>query len=195
MTLSPTMSTQSSGWHRSAAMLILIAATVVNFLPESAQALNKTVSPNFTERAVQSPPIKNRLSNCILEPRSFQCKPGLVFTRGDFAVEAQRMFGLAQPRKKIVFPDVPESSPVYAAAQAVGPFMNWRVLCPVCYLSPNFGPDEPISQAQMTVALVRILLATKQVQLLNVPEADAVLDRFPDASNILAPRALLSQPQ
>jgi hypothetical protein len=69
--------------------------------------------------------------------------------------------------------------------------MNWQVLCPICYLNPNFGPDEPISQAQVAVALVRVLLATNHVQLLGLDEADAVLDRFPDAGSLPATARLL----
>jgi hypothetical protein len=71
-------------------MLVLIGAALASISPGVAHALSKPVLPNLTSRAAQAPTIKKMVSNCILDPGSSgDCKPGSVFTRGEFAVAAQ----------------------------------------------------------------------------------------------------------
>jgi hypothetical protein len=142
--------------------------------------------PDLASHAAQAP-AKENASNCILEPGSSRdCNPGVVFTRGKFAVATRRMFGLTQPSQKFFFPDLPTNSPIYADVQAAAPFMNGRVLCPTCWLS-GFSPDKPISHAELAVALVRILVAADKVKLLSPAEAEPVLARFSDATIIPPP--------
>jgi hypothetical protein len=187
-TLSVLVPTKLSSWPRRTAKLMLLGAAVVNLLPGAAYALSKSVLPDLGNRAAQAPAIKQIVSNCILEPGSSgDCNPGVVFTRGEFAAAAQRMFGLMKPTEASFFADVPANSPIYAAVQAAAPFMNRHILCMGCMLSDNFSPDAPISHAEVAVVLVRILIAANKVKLLSPADAERILARFPDATIIPAP--------
>jgi hypothetical protein len=166
---------------------MLIGAAIMSLITGSASALNRPVPPGFAKDPAEAPAIKQVVSNCIFEPRSFQCNSNLVFTTGDFAVAVQRMFGLRKPSNAFFFADVPPESPIYASVQAAAPFMNWRVLCPGCEFSGNFGADQPVPQSKIGVALVRLLIAANKVELLSPDEADGILSRFPDAAVIPGP--------
>jgi hypothetical protein len=125
-------------------------------------------------------------SNCILNPGSSpECS--VVFSRGEFAVAAQSAFGLSAPNHEFVFPDLSKESPDYGAIQAAAPFMDWHVLCPNCWLSVAFWQNEPISNAQLAIAVVRILVAANRVQLLSPADADRVLAASPDAPSVPPP--------
>jgi hypothetical protein len=169
---------------RSTAKRILIGATVASVLPSMAYALSRPVLLDLANHELQAPAIKQIVSNCLLSPESILCSPDFVFTRGDFAVAMQRMFGLTKPSSEIFFADVPANSPIHAAVEAAAPFMNNGILCPGCLLSANFSPDKPISQAQVAVDLVRLLIAANKLKLLSLSEADRVLAHFLDASSI-----------
>jgi hypothetical protein len=147
---------------RSVTKLILIGAAVVNLLPGAACALGRPAMPDLANRVVAAPAITQLASNCILNPWPPSCNSSLVFTRSEFVVAAQRLFGWSKPRNAFFFADVPLESPIYSAVQAAAPFMDGRVLCPGCLLSRNFSPDTPISRAELAVALVRGLIAVKQ---------------------------------
>lgn len=60
-------------------------------------------------------------AHCIFEIGAPVCARELVFTRADFAVEAQRIFGLTAGSETFFFPDLPASSPNYGAVQATAP--------------------------------------------------------------------------
>jgi hypothetical protein len=106
------------------------------------------------------------------------------FNRGDFAVLMQQRFALPPPKRPIVFPDVSPSDPIYSAVEAVAPFVDPLVLCPGCALSRNFAPNEPITRAIATIALVRILALRGQLQFLSVSQADALLANSPDGKRL-----------
>ena len=174
-------------WPPMAATLMLLGTAVSNLLPGSAWAVSKPVLASFAERTTQAPAIKELVSNCILEPGSFGgCKPGRVFTRGEFAAEARRVFRLTKPSKEFFFADVPSDSPIYAAVQSVAPFMPRRILCPGCALTSIFSPDTPISRAELAVAVVQVLTFDNKVTLLSPAEAQRVLAAFPDTANVPA---------
>jgi len=131
------------------------------------------------------PPTAYPRSNCILSPRSsIECSPGIVFTRSDFAIVAQRVFELPQPTPAVFFSDVSTDSPIYDPIQATAPFMDWHVLCPGCSLSSAFSPGVPISNAELAIALVRILVANGKVTLLSPEETQSVLMAFSDTADI-----------
>lgn len=109
------------------------------------------------------------------------------FTRSDFAVLIQQQFSLAPPAHPSVFPDVSPNDPAYAAIQAVAPFMDPMILCPGCDLNRNFFPNQPITRAISTIALVRILVAKGSMQLLNSAQSNELLSKVEDAKQL--PRA------
>ncbi len=107
-----------------------------------------------------------------------------ALTRGNFAAFLQKQYNLSPPSQPLNFPDVPSSRPDYAAIQASAVFMNAQLLCPTCYLRPQFYPDEPIYRDISTLALLRILIANGKVQLLSAPDSAAVLAQVPDSKNL-----------
>jgi hypothetical protein len=111
---------------------------------------------------------------------SYTCR----FNRGDFAVLMQQRFALPPPKRPTVFPDVPPTDPIYSAVEAVAPFVDPLVLCPGCALNRNFFPNEPITRAIATIALVRILALRGQVQFLSVAQADVLLANSPDGKQL-----------
>jgi hypothetical protein len=100
---------------------------------------------------------------------------------------AQQKLFLSAPSFAITFTDVRPSDEIYPAVQAIGGFMNAQVLCPGCSLSTNYFPNEPVSRAVATVALVRILVADNKIQLLSPAESKAVLANISDASSLPSP--------
>jgi Chitobiase/beta-hexosaminidase C-terminal domain len=107
-----------------------------------------------------------------------------TFTRADFAQMVQQRFSLPAPQHALVFPDVHPNDPNYAAVQAVALYMNPQVLCPGCVLNRNFFPDQPITRAVSTIALVRIMAATGKLQLLSEAESDRVLSSSRDGKQL-----------
>jgi hypothetical protein len=117
-----------------------------------------------------------------------QFAPGMANTRGDFAVSVKRMFNLPQPAQSFEFPDVPGNSPIHAAVRAMAPFTGGNILCFGCALGKNFLPTHPVSRAEATVTLVRILIGEKKLGLVDSTEADSLLAGVSDAQ-ILPPPA------
>jgi len=109
-----------------------------------------------------------------------------TFTRADFAVLIQRQFALPQPKQPILFPDVSPNDSIYPAVEAAAPFMNPLILCPGCSLTRNFFPNQPITRAISTIALVRILAAKGQLQFLSAAESASVLANSADAKQLPA---------
>lgn len=112
-----------------------------------------------------------------------------ALTRGEFAVLLQQRFSLPPPKQPTSFSDLSPSNPVTAAAEAAASYMNPQVLCPTCALSKNFFPNQPVTRATSTIALVRVLVARGQMQLLAPAEADKVLSGSPDAKKLPSPGA------
>lgn len=111
---------------------------------------------------------------------SYVCR----FNRGDFAVLLQRRFALPPPKQPVVFFDIKPTDSIYNAVEAAAPFMNPLVLCPGCSLSRDFNPDQPITRAISTIAIVRILAARGKLQFLGAAESDKILAKSPDAKQI-----------
>lgn len=107
-----------------------------------------------------------------------------TFTRGDFATLIQQQFGLPQPKRPVIFPDVSPKDPVYSAAEAAAAAMNPLILCPGCSLNRNFFPNRPITRAISTIALVRILAAKGQLQFLTAAESARILSNSADANHL-----------
>jgi len=62
--------------------------------------------------------------------------------------------------------------------------MNEQILCPGCYLHPNFFPDQPVSQSLAAVAIVRILVAQNRMQLPSIAEAEGALAGVSGGRNV-----------
>jgi hypothetical protein len=123
----------------------------------------------------------------LIPPDCAAPRPNGVITRGEFAVLIQQEFGLAQPTKPVVFPDVHQGDAFYSAVQASAPFMNEQILCPGCFLNRNFFPNEPVSNALSTITLVRILIARKEMALVSISSSEDILRKYPDAKSLPAP--------
>jgi hypothetical protein len=107
-----------------------------------------------------------------------------LFTRADFAQLIQQRFSLVQPQHPIAFPDVPPSDPKYPAIEAAAFYMNSQFLCPGCTLNRNFFPSQPITRGISTLAIIRIMLAAGQLQLLSRAEAEKILASSDDGRKL-----------
>lgn len=103
-------------------------------------------------------------------------------TSASFAVQIQQHFNLPQPASPIQFVDLKPSDSAYAAAQAIGPYLNRQVLCHGCQISRNFVPGAPLQRAESAVVFVSLLTAQKKLQLVTAKDADAILAAVTDAS-------------
>lgn len=110
-----------------------------------------------------------------------------ALTRAEFATLLQKQYGLSAPTKTVSFPDVSRSDPSYIAIEAAASYLNPQVLCPTCYLRPEFYPEQPIYRDVLTLALIRVLLANGKAQLLSDSDSAALLSGIPDAANLPAP--------
>jgi hypothetical protein len=107
-------------------------------------------------------------------------------TREAFAIALQRLFALPVPENAPDFPDIPRNHPARAAIAASAQYMNRQLLCFGCALSHSFGPAVPVTQAEATLALTRVLIAKGAVRLLSEADATIVLKGVANA-NDLAP--------
>jgi len=136
---------------------------------------------------LEAPAIEDMVGAGILQLQSAGLfKPNGVFTRGDFAAASQRLFGLTKPSQVYAFADVPTASPIYDAVEAAAPYMNIKILCLGCLLGHNFSPNASLGRAHATIALVRMLVAAKKVQLVDQREVDADLAEVADAASLPA---------
>jgi len=171
------------------AVLIIVVALIVGChchmrVPSAGRIFFSDLANHSLEKCA----IENMAAQGIMgaaSPGKFN--PDGIVTRGDFAVFVRRMFILEPPDHTLVFPDVTQKDTFYPAVQAVAPFMNMQLLCPGCALSGVFTPGKPVTRAESTIVLVRILVAQKKVQLLNGGDADGILAGVADVKSMSSP--------
>jgi len=105
---------------------------------------------------------------------------GCAMTRAEFAVLLQQEFSLPPPVGKYVYQDVPSNDRVSTAVQAAAPYMNAQVLCPGCQLPLDFYPNQPVTQATLALAFVRVLITSGKVQLASPQQTASLLAKSPD---------------
>lgn len=143
---------------------------------------------DLAHHMAEEPAINRMVAQGVMRPVSpTKFAPDMPETLGEFAVSVQHMFDLPQPPKPINFSDVPPSSPIHAAVQAMVPYMGRHILCFGCALATNFLPNQPVSRAISAVTLVRILMAQKKISLLTMMEADEVLRNVEEAKTLPPP--------
>jgi chitobiase/beta-hexosaminidase-like protein len=103
-----------------------------------------------------------------------------AMTRAEFATILQKQYSLPAPAEPVNFPDVPTTDPAYAAIQSTAQLINLQILCPTCYIRPEFYPNAPIFDDASTLGLVRVLVTSGKAQLLSASDSAAVLARVPD---------------
>lgn len=171
--------------------LVASAATVmlVGFFVQPIQAQNGAQNdPQFTDLhgySMEAPAIKAMVAQGIMSataPGTFE--PGTTLKRGDFAVALQRLFNLPQPSKFIKFSDVHPADAIYAAVEAVAPYMDKQVPCPSCDLGSAFLPNKAVSRAQWAITVVRVLVAQNKLQLLGEEQSNKVLASVPDVRDV-----------
>lgn len=164
-------------------------------LPTTAAEPHRAATPTFSDLAnyaAQRSAIEHMVSQGIMSPISpGKFGPEAPVTRGDFATSMLYMFNLPEWAKPTEFPDVARTSAIYPAVSAAAPFMNLQILCFGCALGENFMPRQPISRAESTVVLVRILLARRQIQVLSSQQADDALANVADAKDLSPPARTL----
>jgi hypothetical protein len=149
-----------------------------------ARSQSQTFS-DLAGREAQAQAIEDIGSKGIIAPQSpDKFNPSGVFTRGDFAVAAQKLFGLPKPKQEYYFADVPKESPLYAAVQAAAPFMDRRAICPTCLVSSNFAPNVPVSRAHAAISLARMEIANKKAALVDPREVNSALAGIPDVGGL-----------
>jgi hypothetical protein len=152
------------------------------------------VKPAFTDLAAhvaEQPAINNMVTQGIIRAVSpTQFSPDAPNTRGAFAVSVQHMFNLPKPAQAVTFSDVPSSSSIFTAVQAIAPFQGRQILCSGCALGSTFGPNEPVTRAETAVLLTGILIAQKKVALTSPAEAESALAKVPDANELRGPARL-----
>lgn len=163
-----------------AAAGLLASGTGPAFALAGSAALND-VPPN----GAQATAIRTVVAQGLMSPvAAGKFAPGAPATRADLAVAMQRMFALPPPAHPVPFADVPPSSPYYAAAEAVAPYLHRQALCPGCMLTSNFAPNAAVSKAQAEIALTSILSAKGNLHLLSQQQANTVLANVRDAAAI-----------
>ena len=113
---------------------------------------------------------------------TYTCQPEV--NQADVAVLLQQALNLPAPIHPVQYADVQPSDLIYPGAQALAPFTNRQVLCPVCLLSANFSPQRATSRAEAAVILVSILMAAQKLQLLDAAASNTVLATVPDATTL-----------
>lgn len=175
-------------WRQNLVMVYVLFGAAVSFSPDSARSQNLTFS-DLGGRESEAAAIEEIATKGIITPQSpGKFNPGGVFTRGDFAVAAQKLFSLPMPTKEIYFADVPKGSAHYEAIQAAAPFMDRRPICPGCLMSSNFAPNAPLSHAHAAISLARMEVANNRVALVEPADVGSALEGVPDVAR-LSPRA------
>ena len=160
-------------------------AMLVGLLVQPIFAQNAPELTDLRGHSMEAAAIKNLVSQGVMSPTApGKFDPEVTMKRGDFAVALQRLFDLPQPSKPMKFSDVREGDAIYAAVQAVAPFMDKQVPCPGCELGSKFEPAKSVSRGVWAVTLVRILVLQNKLQLANVAQTDATLANVPDAREI-----------
>jgi S-layer homology domain len=113
--------------------------------------------------------------------------PDAPLTRGDFLIAIQHMFSLPRAPGGLNFTDVPASGPLNDAVKAVEPYLGRQMLCFGCALPTNLMLGDPVSRAEATLIITRVLIAQKKLQVLNQTETDSVLAGVPDSGQLSPP--------
>jgi len=166
------------------ALLGLIAL----LLPASAPAQPKPAFTDLATHVTEQPAINSVVAQGIMKGvTGTQFNPDAANTRGDFVVSMQKMFNLTKPAQTVSFPDVPASSPIYAAVEAVAPYLRRQILCPGCALVENFLPNVPVSRVETAVIMTGILVAQNKVTLLTPAAAETALAPVTDVNTLHGP--------
>jgi len=137
---------------------------------------------------VETPAINNMVSQGIMKPvGATEFAPDAAETLGEFVVSVHSMFNLGQPAKATEFGDVTAKSAIYAAVQAVTPYMGRQMLCFGCLLGKNLLPEQSISHAQVAMIMAQVLVAQKKLALPTAAETEAALANVADAGLIPPP--------
>ncbi len=173
-------------FHRISQLLATAASLMLGgFLVQPVQAQQEQEFTDLHGYSMETPAIKNMVAQGIMSataPGMFE--PGATLKRGDFAIALQRLFNLPQPAKLIKFSDVHPADAIYAAVEAVSPYMDKQVPCPGCEVGTTFLPNKPVSRAQWAITVVRVLVAQNKLQLLSEEQSNKVLATVPDVRDV-----------
>jgi hypothetical protein len=171
---------------------IIIALLVTSSIASAQPRL--PVRPDISDlgaHAGEAPAINSMVTQGIMRiVDTAKFEPDAPTTRGELAVSMQHMFNLKRPAQPVDFTDIPPSSPLYSAVQAVAPFLGRETLCFGCALISKFLPNEAVSRVEEAVLLTNILLAHKKFGLLSKAEAEPVLAALADANTLKGPLRL-----
>jgi hypothetical protein len=181
----------------------LVAALIVSCQVPATSALEATQAPippaanvhavepgptafvDLANHPAAAPAINSMVAQGIMRGVSqTQFAPDASYSLGEFMLSMQHMFKLTAPARPINFPDVPRDSPIYAAVEAVTPFMDRGLFCPGCALGTNFIARQPVMRAVVATILVNILKAENKILLVSPAEAESVLANVSDASSL-----------
>jgi hypothetical protein len=164
-------------------------------LPQEAGDLNSRTAEtlfvrfsDLTSSSEAESAINNMVAQGIMRgvtPTQFA--PETPLSQGDFVIAMQRMFKLPRASRSVDFSDVAPNSPIYAALQALEPYLGRQILCFGCALGTNFLPNQAISSAEMIFIMTRILTGQNKLQLLNSADAYSVLAGRSDTSQLSPP--------
>jgi hypothetical protein len=146
-----------------------------------------TAGDDFSDlsgHATEQPAIARIVAQGIMGPASpGKFDPDGVVTRGEFALSMQRMFALRPPVNPPAYPDVPPGTPTYLAAAAAGAYLGAQIMCGGCVLSNNFFPDQAVSNGDVTITLVNLLVLRKSIALETPDRAASVLTSVPETDD------------
>ncbi len=158
--------------------------------PLTAQKPGAVAFTDLGSHTAEQPAISRMVEQGIMRGKSAeQFAPDAAMTRGEFVVALQQMFQLQTPSQRVAVSDVPPGNSLDAAVQAAQPFLGRQLLCFGCALGSNFLPNQPMTQAEQTMALTRVLVAQNKLQLLAPTDAASVLAEVKDAGSLSPPAA------
>jgi hypothetical protein len=129
--------------------------------------------------------IVDMLRQGIMKPRAATTfSPEETSTLGEYLSSLQKLFSLPPSTQPVTFNDVPQGSRYYAAVQAAAPYLNRQAMCAGCALSKNLYPDQPLTHAQSSVALVAILNARGKLPLVDDTTARQMLASAADLGQL-----------
>lgn len=171
---------------RKHAMFLVLPALLMAWCHVAAQTQTKFT--DLANHTAEQPAIGSLVNQGIMvgvSPTEFN--PDAPMTNGDFVVSVQKMFGLTAPAQKTNFTDVPASSAIYSAVQAVAPYLGRQLSCFGCQLGTNFGPDQPASRLMTALTVTNILLMQKKFTLMAPDAAETALQDVSDAAQLQGP--------
>jgi hypothetical protein len=143
------------------------------------------VAPDLPADAESKLAISNMVRQGVMHLRATgNFSPSEPSTLGEYLISLQQLFQLTPPSNPPHFTDVPPRSPYFAAAQATAPYLNRQAMCMGCALSTNLYPDQPLTRAQSSVALVSILNARGALPLVDDATANQALKDVEDARRL-----------